>query len=310
MGELMRLQETPLYQYLLRDTITEPLHAMLALRYEEAVGTSIEVTAATRKQCYDKIVAKEGAVKVDSFGRLLAVLSGKPLPKDSKDGKESKDTAKKDKGSKDKGAKDKKKKGKDDDDDDDDNGPKEKTAKAKKKKGKDEEDDDDDRDQGKETDDPLDLYHMVADDVHIYCRKVDKKREKSAVQEQAKACRDRLRDIPASDLTQMCTVGLQLAVLQEGVPGLLYPAESWGFRLVACRLKDEVLRDEAIALCVAAASSNAQEGTAGAVASGASADYPKEYAAAVARGQELSGNPVNLEAAAAAWREKLLASSK
>merc|ERR1712232_687933 len=127
-----------------------------------------------------------------------------------------------------------------------------KDTKGKKKKGKDEEDDED-KDQGKEADDPSDLYRMVADECHIYCRKIDKKREKSALQEQRSACRERLRGIPASDLAQLCNIGLQLAVLQEGVPSLLYPAEAWGFRLVACQLSNEALRNDAIALCVACA---------------------------------------------------------
>merc|ERR1711862_242213 len=94
--ELTKLHDTPLYQHLLRDTITEPLHVMLALRYEEALGTSIEVTASTRKQCLDKIIAKEGAAKLEHLSKLLAVLLGKPL------GKDSKDTGKKEKGAKDK----------------------------------------------------------------------------------------------------------------------------------------------------------------------------------------------------------------
>merc|ERR1712151_2043 len=83
------LNDTHLYQHLLREVITEPLHQMLALRLEEATGTTVEVTAANRKQCLDKLIAKEGAGNLDSLSKLLVVLT---KGKDAKDSKEFKQT--------------------------------------------------------------------------------------------------------------------------------------------------------------------------------------------------------------------------
>merc|ERR1712061_957136 len=53
--ETKNMQDSPLHQYLIREVISEPLHCLLAFRWEEASGTSMEVTAATRKQCLDKL---------------------------------------------------------------------------------------------------------------------------------------------------------------------------------------------------------------------------------------------------------------
>merc|ERR1712061_767094 len=81
-------------------------------------------------------------------------------------------------------------------------------------------------------------YAAAADDCHIFCRKVDKKREKAVVQEQRADRREHLKALPPTDAAQVCRVGLQLALLQDNVPGLLFPADMWALRLVAQSLRD------------------------------------------------------------------------
>lgn len=55
----------------------------------------------------------------------------------------------------------------------------------------------------------------------------------------------------AREARQVCSLPLQLALLQEGVPGLLFPAEGWAMKLVAKSLTDEVVQKEALLLCTA-----------------------------------------------------------
>lgn len=207
-----RLQESPLYQHLLREVMAEPLHQMLAMRLEEATGTSTEVTAANRKQCLDKLVAKQGAASVASLSKLLDIFSKGKDSKDAKEAKEPKDEKKSAKG---------------------------------KKKSKDV--DSDDAGDAEEAD-ITDVFHTAAADCHIFCRKVDKKREKAALQEHRAERREKLKDVVASDSLQIFWLGLQLCFIQDGVVGLLFPQEAWAVPLLAPRLADEAIRDEAVAL--------------------------------------------------------------
>lgn len=219
--ETKSLQDSPLLQHLLRETVAEPLHQLLALRYEEATGTSMEVTAASRKQCLDKLTSIQGAGKVKGLADLLGVFS----KKDGKDdkGKEAKDSQR--------GVFQKK------------------NAKDLKKKKGPESDDDNDKAEAEAPKDVSEIYHAAADECHIFCRKVDKKREKAAVGEQRAARRERLREVVPADAAQVCRIGLQLALLQDGVPGLLFPSEPWALKLIAGRLEDEDAVKEATALC-------------------------------------------------------------
>jgi len=214
-----KLADSPLYPYLMREVVTEPLHRLIALRWQEVNGASTEVTAATRRQCLDKLAAKQGAAQVEALAKLAAALAkGKD---DKESGKEAAKETKDEKG----------KKGK----------------KAKGKRG-----DDSDDEEAKETTtttDVVDLYHAAASDCHIFCRKVDKKREKAAIQEQRVVAREKLKDEALSDDLQICQLGLRIALLGDAVPGLAFPMEMWALKLVAQSLGSEALRDEAVALC-------------------------------------------------------------
>ena len=201
-------QDSPLYQQLLRDVVIEPFHALIALRLEEATGTATEVTAANRKQCLEKLTTAEKKPP-ESLQRLLAALAKKDA-KDSKDSKDAKD------------AKDSKENG-------------------KIKKG------DTAKDADNETD-ISDLFHAAADDSHIFCRKVDKKREKAAAQEQRMSLKERLKETTPSDATSVCHLGLQLALNAEGVFCLVLPSELWALKLAAGFLKEEV-RELCLRLC-------------------------------------------------------------
>eukprot|EP00931_Biecheleriopsis_adriatica_P116142 TRINITY_DN91826_c0_g1_i1.p1 TRINITY_DN91826_c0_g1~~TRINITY_DN91826_c0_g1_i1.p1 ORF type:complete len:759 (-),score=243.82 TRINITY_DN91826_c0_g1_i1:65-2305(-) len=209
--EAAKLQESPLYQHLLKEVALEPLHALLALRLQEATGSATEVTAANRKQCLDKLVAAEGAAKADSLMKLAAFFA---KGKDGKDGKESKDS----------------KEGKE---------AKDKVGKAKKGREADEDVD---------APDVADLYHAAADASHIFCRKVDKKREKAAAQEQRAAVKERLKGLGPSDSLSICHLGLQLALNGEGISCLVLPAELWAMRLAAACVSSE-LKDKSLELC-------------------------------------------------------------
>jgi len=80
LGSLHQL-EGPLYQHLLKETVQEPFNAMLALRYEELIGTRVEVSVENRKQCLDKLVSKGIGSKVASLNQLFGALTVKPKPK-------------------------------------------------------------------------------------------------------------------------------------------------------------------------------------------------------------------------------------
>lgn len=260
--ETKDLVDSPLYQYLLRETVTESLHKLLALRWEEVSGDAMEVTSANRKQCLEQIVGKEGAGQTESLSRLMAALGGKGASKqDAKDLKAEKGV-KEAKGSREaRGGKETK-------------GHKD----SKGSKGaKDKVEADAEQEPGESGGDIVDLYHAAAVDCHILCRKVDKKREKAVLQEQRAERRDLLKEAVASDAMQVCTLGVQLCLLQDGVPGLLFPPEAWALRLVARSLVDESARDQAISLCDAA---------------------------------EESDDKVALEAAAVSWRERVLGGGK
>lgn len=211
-------QDSPLYAYLLKETVVEPLHRLLGLRWVEVNGASIEVTTTNRKQCLDKLVATQGAAQVDSLTRFAAVLSkGKEDKEPVKEARDAKET-------------------------------RGKKGKRGDKEGKAEENGEGDAD-GKEALDVAELYHAAANDCHIFCRKVDKKREKAALLEQRAAARERLKDEACSDPLQICWLGLQMAVMQEGVMGLLFPQEIWALKLVAQVLSVEDTRTAAVALC-------------------------------------------------------------
>lgn len=236
--ETKNLAAGPLQQHLIREAVLEPLHRLLSLRWHELSGEALTVTPANRRQCLDQISAKDGAAKAESLARLLAWVTGK---KDVKD----KEPAKGDKA-----AKEDKKKGK------------------KGKKGAESSDE-----EAAPVPESLDaVYHAAASDCHIFCRKVDKKKEKVVVQEATADCKERLKETSqaakaldvikevrqhesfqtlASTDRQICTLPLQLALLQEGVPGLLFPAEAWAMKLVAKSLADEEVQKEALLLCTA-----------------------------------------------------------
>jgi len=208
--ESKSLGSTPLHQHLLREAVAEPLHRLLALRWHEVSGNVMEVSSANRKECLDKISSKEGAAKAEPLSRLLAAVTGK---KESKD----KEAPKAEKAPKD----DKKKKG-------------------GRKKG-----DESDEDAPAAAPETLDaIYHAAANDCHIFCKKIDKKREKIVLQEATADCKQKLKETTfteaakASDAVkeirehevgrtdrQACALALQFAVLQDGVPGLLFPAD-------------------------------------------------------------------------------------
>jgi len=231
--EATGMQDSPLQQHLLREVLTEPLHMLISMRLEEATGADTAVTAANRKQCLDKLASKEGAAKVESLNKLLGIVS---KGKDAKEVKDAPDA---------KSSKGKKidKKRRDDDEEDDDSKP----AKGKKKrKDGDDEDDGDAREP-----DAADALQAAADDCHIFCRKVDKKREKAAMQEQRAEGREKLKELASADAVEVCHLGLQLSLLSEGVPApaALFPAEGWAMRLVAERLRDDELQEQALALC-------------------------------------------------------------
>mmetsp|Transcript_48457 Transcript_48457/g.98657 ORF Transcript_48457/g.98657 Transcript_48457/m.98657 type:complete len:491 (-) Transcript_48457:9-1481(-) len=232
-------QESPLYQHLLREVVLEPLHALIALRLEEATGQSVEVTAANRKQCLEKLATAEKNPP-EVLQRLVAAMAKKDT-KETKDSKESKDS---------------------------------KEGKEGKEKGKSKKGD------AKDADDPdiSELYHAAADDSHIFCRKVDKKREKAAAQEQQRALKERLKEATPSDALAVCHLGLQLALAAEGVSCLVLPCELWALRLAASFFHSEVSKspevgEQCLRLC----------------------DLCDE-----------KGDAVEREAAAAAWRERFL----
>jgi len=218
---------SPLETYLLKETAAEPLHRLLSLRLEDVSGTQLDVTASNRRQCLDQISAKEGAAKVECLSRLMTFLSrGKDSKgKDGKAGKASKEE---------KAGKDSK-------------SGKEKKGRAKK--GDKSDDEDAKEDESKEAQDVTELYHAAANECHIFCRKVDKKREKAVLQEQLAASRERLQ--ASTDAVEVCTLGLQLALLQEGIVGLLFPVECWALRFVAQSLGDKDARKDAYVLCLA-----------------------------------------------------------
>jgi len=147
-----------------------------------------------------------------------------------------------------------------------------KKGKRKDKAAKDE----DEGDGTKGASDVAELYHAAASDCHIFCRKVDKKREKSALQESRAAAKVSLKDEACSDAAVILRVGLQLAVMHDGVTGLLFPQEPWAFRLVAQILSADDARDQAVALCDLL---------------------------------EKGDDAVALEAAASAWRQRALGST-
>eukprot|EP00747_Dinoflagellata_sp_TGD_P182633 gnl/TRDRNA2_/TRDRNA2_36968_c0_seq1.p1 gnl/TRDRNA2_/TRDRNA2_36968_c0~~gnl/TRDRNA2_/TRDRNA2_36968_c0_seq1.p1 ORF type:complete len:740 (-),score=223.04 gnl/TRDRNA2_/TRDRNA2_36968_c0_seq1:22-2241(-) len=202
--------DSPLYTYLLKEVVTEPLHRLLAVRWEEVSGKAEEVTASNRKQILDKIVTKEGAAKAESLTRLVAVFD------------------------KDKGGK-----------------KEEKEVKVDKKSGKDKGDKGDKGDkESKDVGDITDIFHAAADDCHIFCRKVDKKREKSALPEYRAARKELLKDAAVSDAMQVFTHGLHLALIQDkGVAGFVFPSEVWAFKLLMEQLSDEEVQKRAVDLC-------------------------------------------------------------
>jgi len=213
--EAAGLQESPLFQHLLREVLMEPVHQLLAFRLQEVAGTGMEVTAANRKQCLDKLQAAGGLT--EELSKLASILS---KGKDAKDAKEPKDAQ-------------------------------EGKSASKKKKG---EKESKDRDGKGEADsfeglaEIAELYQISARDCHIVCKKVEKK-NKAVIQELRSSLREQVKEIPSSDALQVCWVGLQLALAEEGISGLLFPSEIWALRLVAQRLSKEQLRTQALSLC-------------------------------------------------------------
>merc|ERR1712232_977191 len=175
-------------------------------------GTATEVTAANRKQCLDMLAKEQGAKNVASLSKFLDVFS---KGKDSKDVKEVKE-------------------------------PKEEKKSAKgKKKSKDV---DSAEEEAVEEVDVTDIFHAAAADCHIFCRKVDKKREEAALQEHRAGLREKLKEVVASDALQIFWMGLQLCFIQDGVVGLLFPTEAWSVKLIVPRLADEAVREQALGL--------------------------------------------------------------
>jgi len=234
--EAKKLVSSPLHRHLLREGVEEALHRLLSLRWHEVNGDTIEITSANRRQILDKIIATEGAAKAETLSRLLAAVTGKKDPpkveKAPKDAKEEK--------------------------------------KPKKGKRKDESDDDGEIAAVPETLDGI--YHAAASDCHIYCRKVDKKREKSMLQEARADCKEKLKefttagealeilqDIRKHDRFQqfvreerhVCALAIQSALLHDGVPGMFLPSEVWAMQLVAESLAEDEVREEALKLCAA-----------------------------------------------------------
>ncbi|CAE8649210.1 unnamed protein product, partial [Polarella glacialis] len=125
--------------------------------------------------------------------------------------------------------------------------------------------------------DVSDFYHAAAGDSHIFCRKVDKKREKAALPEHRAKLKDQLKDLASSDGLLICCLGLQLALNSEGISGLQCPPELWALRLVSAGLSDESVREDTRALCDLC---------------------------------EKEGEAVSREAAVASWKERWMGSSK
>merc|ERR1712194_430982 len=170
------------------------------------------VSAANRKQCLDKLAKEQGAKSVASLSKYLDIFS---KGKDSKEVKEVKELKEE-----------------------------KKSAKGKKKS----KDADSDEDDAAEEADITDIFHAAAADCHIFCRKVDKKREKAAVQEHRAGLREKLKEVAASDFLQIFWMGLQLCFIQDGVVGLLSPQEAWAVPVLLPRLNDEAIREEASTL--------------------------------------------------------------
>ncbi|CAE7332725.1 UFL1 [Symbiodinium natans] len=206
--EAAKLQESPLHQHLLKEVVMEPCHMLIALRLEEATGSCPEVTASSRKQSLEKLIAAEGAAKVESLSRLVAIFA----KKDAKDAKEPSKEAK------------------------------EKPGKSKKSQGH------ADEEEAAHVD-VSELYHTAADDSHIFCRKVDKKKEKAAAQEQRVALKAQLKELPPSDALVVCQTGLQVALNAEGISCLVLPGELWALRLAAGCLHNEEVKEQCLKLC-------------------------------------------------------------
>eukprot|EP00746_Dinoflagellata_sp_MGD_P126431 gnl/MRDRNA2_/MRDRNA2_61275_c0_seq1.p1 gnl/MRDRNA2_/MRDRNA2_61275_c0~~gnl/MRDRNA2_/MRDRNA2_61275_c0_seq1.p1 ORF type:complete len:723 (-),score=220.34 gnl/MRDRNA2_/MRDRNA2_61275_c0_seq1:3-2171(-) len=162
--EVMELLESPLVAHCIKDVMTEPLHRMLAVKFEELTGENKEITAANRKQILDKIMAQDKA-KGASFKKVLDVIANKDH------------------------------------------------AAA------------------------VDALWACADDCNIFCRKVDKKREKQALQDGRAECREKLKD--ATDSLKVCELCLKLASIQDGAPGLVFPSDTWALKIVAENIGDE-----------------------------------------------------------------------
>mmetsp|Transcript_38025 Transcript_38025/g.85623 ORF Transcript_38025/g.85623 Transcript_38025/m.85623 type:complete len:522 (+) Transcript_38025:3-1568(+) len=198
--EALKLVDSPLHAYLMRETVADPLHRLLALRWEEVTGSVMEVNANSRKQCLDKLIAKEGAAKLESLTKLLQASFAKAA-KEEKASKESTKAA----------------------------------AAAAQEDGV----------------SIVELFHAAADDCHIFCRKVDKKREKSICQERKAACKAKLGEIDPAEVQEVFVQSLLLALAVDGVPGLLFPAEPWALELVSKNLNDSELVEEALKVCEA-----------------------------------------------------------
>lgn len=250
--ESTKLLDSPLHPYLLREVATEPLHRLLSLRWEEAHGTSLEVTAANLRRTLDKLVAKAGAKEMDSLVKLAAALTKIKEDKDA-----AKEVAKEANDDKSKQGKKtaKVKKGDDDEDDEDDrDATKDERAKKGKKTAKGRKGEDDGEDEIKDgVADILELLHAAANDCHIFCRKVDKKREKAVAAEQRAAVREQLRDQALADAELLIQLCLRATLLADSVVGFVFPAEPWALRLVAESLGPEAGYDEAVALLETAA---------------------------------------------------------
>merc|ERR1719321_891450 len=172
----MKLLDSPLVAHCLKETLTEPLHRMLAVKLEELTGENKDVTASNRKPILDKIVAQD-KTKGASFKKVLEVITNKDH------------------------------------------------ASA------------------------VEALQACADDCNIFCRKVDKKREKSALQEQRADCREKLKD--ATEALKVCELCLRLATIQDGAPGVLFPPESWALKLVAQHFgeTDSDVQKSALKMC-------------------------------------------------------------
>eukprot|EP00929_Paragymnodinium_shiwhaense_P095449 TRINITY_DN56588_c0_g1_i1.p1 TRINITY_DN56588_c0_g1~~TRINITY_DN56588_c0_g1_i1.p1 ORF type:complete len:715 (+),score=158.72 TRINITY_DN56588_c0_g1_i1:191-2335(+) len=135
------------------------------------------------------------------------------------------------------------------------------------------------------------IYSEAASNANMFCRKLDKKKEKTLLQEERATCREQLAEAALSDLASLCCLGLRLSLLQDGVIWLPLPCNPALLRAVAGRLTDEALKEQTLQLIdLLQRQQGAQDSSRASSAS--------------------SFDAVSAEAAAAAWRDRILQGAK